>query len=60
LLVLRVIGLAAALLVTGLAIAWALTRNRKYLLLAWRVAQVVVVLVIVFALLYVFERVLLL
>jgi hypothetical protein len=60
LLVLRVIGLASALLVAGLAIAWAVTRNRKYLLLAWRVAQAVVVLVIAFALLYVFERVLLL
>ena len=58
-LVIRVIGLAAALLVAGLAIAWALTRNRRYLLLAWRVVQVVVVLVIAFALLYVFERVLL-
>ena len=59
-LVLRVIGLATALLVAGLAIAWAVTRNRRYLALAWRVAQFVVVLVIVFALFYVFERVLLL
>jgi hypothetical protein len=59
-LVLRVIGLATALLVAGLAIAWAVTRNRRYLVLAWRVAQFVVVLVIVFALFYVFERVLLL
>jgi hypothetical protein len=59
-LVLRVIGLATGLLVAGLAIAWAVTRNRRYLVLAWRVARFVVVLVIVFALFYVFERVLLL
>ena len=59
-LVLRVVGLIAGLLVAGLAVAWIVTRNRKYLRLAWRVVQVVVVLVIAFALLYVFERVLLL
>lgn len=58
-LVLRVIGLAAGLLIGGLLIAWAVTRDRKYGRLAYRVAQVVVVLVIAFALLYVFERVLL-
>jgi hypothetical protein len=60
LLVLRVIALVAGLAVAGLAVAWIVTRERKYLLIAWRVVQVVVVLVIAFALLYVFERVLLL
>jgi hypothetical protein len=59
-LVLRVIGLAAILLVGGLLIAWAVTKDRKYARIAYRVAQVVVGLVIAFALLYVFERVLLL
>lgn len=59
-LVIRVIGLAAALLVASLAVAWMVTRERKYLRYAWRVVQAVVVLVIAFALLYVFERVLLL
>ena len=59
-LVLRVIGLAAILLVGGLLIAWAVTRERRYARMAYLVAQVVVGLVIAFALLYVFERVLLL
>jgi hypothetical protein len=58
-LVIRVVGLAAGLLVLGLLIAWAVTRDRKYARIAYRVAQGVVVLVIAFALLYVFERVLL-
>jgi hypothetical protein len=59
LIVLRVVALAAALLVAGLAIAWAITRERKYLRLAWRVVQAVVVLAIALALVYVFQRVLL-
>ena len=56
---LRIIALLAALLVGGLALAWVFTRDRKYLVLAWRVGQWLVVLAIVLALLYVFERVLL-
>lgn len=58
--VLRVVALAAALLVGGFAIAWAVTRDRRYLQIAWRIVQAVVVLGVAFALLYVFERVLLL
>jgi hypothetical protein len=60
LLVLRFVLLAAALLVAGLALAWVFTRDRKYLRIAWRIAQTVVVLAVAFALIYVFERVLLL
>jgi hypothetical protein len=60
LLVLRFIALLAALLVVGLALAWAVTRERKYFGMAWRVLQGTVVLAIAFALFYVFERVLLL
>ena len=59
-LVLRVVGLLAGLLVAGLAVAWIVTRERKYLRIAWRIVQVAVVLVFAFALLFVFERVLLL
>ena len=44
----------------GLGVGYVLTRDRKYLRLAWRSVQVVLLLVIAFALLYVFERVLLL
>jgi len=56
----RILLLATALLVAGLAIAWLVTRDRRYLRTAYRAVQVVAVLVIAFALLYVFERVLLL
>jgi hypothetical protein len=49
-----------ALLLAGLGIAFIVTRDRKYLVIAWRLAQGTLVLVIGFALLYVFERVLLL
>lgn len=59
-LVLRFVALFGGLLVIGLAIAWLVTRNRRYLRYAWLTIQVLVLLVIAFALLYVFERVLLL
>jgi len=49
-----------ALLLAGLGIAFGVTRDRKYLRIAWRVVQSTLVLVVGFALLYVFERVLLL
>jgi hypothetical protein len=58
--ILRVVALFTGLLVGGLAIAWALTRNRRYLKMAWLAVQVVLLLGIAFGLLYVFERVLLL
>jgi nucleoside permease NupC len=48
------------LLLAGLGIAFAVTRDRKYLRIAWRTALGALVLVVAFALLYVFERVLLL
>jgi hypothetical protein len=41
-------------------VAWAVTRNRRYLRIAWLAVQIVLLLGIAFALLYVFERVLLL
>ena len=58
--VLRLVLMFAGLFVLGLAAAFLVTRERKYLRILWRFAQAVVVLVIAFALLYVFERVLLL
>ena len=58
-LVLRFVGLFAALFVLGLGAAYVVTRNRKYLRLAWRTLQVVGLLFVAFMLLYVFERVLL-
>jgi len=59
-LVLRFVAIIGGLLVVGLVIAWLATRNRRYLRYAWLTIQVLVLLVIAFALLYVFERVLLL
>ena len=48
------------MLLIGLVIAWAVTRNRRYLRIAWLSVQVILLLCIAFALLYIFERVLLL
>jgi hypothetical protein len=44
----------------GLVIAYFVTKDRKYLQWAWRGAQGVLLVVVAFGLLYVFERVLLL
>ncbi len=44
----------------GLVGAWAVTRNTRYLKIAWLAVQVILLLGIAFALLYIFERVLLL
>ena len=57
--VLRFVLLAAALFLLGLGVAFLVTRNRRYLRIAWRTVQVVVLLAVAFGLLYVFERVLL-
>ena len=58
-LVFRAIVVAIALVLGGLAVAWMVTRDRKYLQIAWRLAQFAVALGVVLGLLYVFERVLL-
>lgn len=57
--ILRFIVLAAGLFLLGLGIAFLVTRDRRYLRIAWRTAQGVVVLAVAFGLLYVFRRVLL-
>ena len=58
-LVLRFLLPLAALLLVGLGVAFVVTRDRRYLRIAWRGVQAVVVLLVAFGLLYVFERVLL-
>jgi hypothetical protein len=58
-LVVRFVVAFAALFLLGLGVAFVLTRNRKYLRIAWRALQVVLLLLVAFGLLYVFERVLL-
>ena len=58
--ILRIVGIFTGLLLLGLVITWAVTRNRRYLRIAWLAVQVIMLLGIAFGLLYVFERVLLL
>ena len=57
--VLRFVVLIAAFFLLALGVAYLATRNRRYLRIAWRTLQAVVVLLVAFGLLYVFERVLL-
>lgn len=58
-LVLRMLLPLAVLFLVGLVVAWVITRDRKYLALARKSALVMGLLVVAFALLYIFERVLL-
>jgi len=57
---LRIVGLLGALLLLGLVAAFLITKNKRYLTIAWLAVQVMVLLAVAFGLLYVFERVLLL
>ena len=57
--VLRALAGVVGLFLVGLGVAYLLTRNRRYLTIAWRTLQAVLVLLVAFGLLYVFERVLL-
>lgn len=57
--ILRFVVLAAGLFLLGLGVAFVVTRDRRYLRVAWRAIQIVVLLAVAFGLLYVFERVLL-
>jgi hypothetical protein len=57
--VLRIVAIAGGLLLVGLVVAYLATRNRRYLTIAWLAVQVILLLGVAFALLYVFERVLL-
>jgi hypothetical protein len=59
-LILRVVGIAGALLLLGLVAAFLVTKNRRYLVMAWLAVQIGLLLAVAFGLLYVFERVLLL
>ena len=58
--VLRIVAIFGGLMLAGLVVAFLVTKNRRYLTIAWLAVQVILLLGIAFALLYVFERVLLL
>ena len=57
--ILRFVAIFGGLLLAGLVAAFIVTRNRRYLKIAWLAIQIVLLLAIAFALLYIFERVLL-
>lgn len=59
-LVLRIVLPLVGLWLLGLAAAWLVTRERRYLVLAQRSVIVIGLLVVALGLLYIFERVLLL
>jgi len=57
--ILRVFLIFGGLLLAGLGVAFLVTRNRRYLKIAWLAIQIMGLLAIGFALLYIFQRVLL-
>jgi hypothetical protein len=59
-LVFRIVVVLAALVLGGLVIAWMVTKNRAYLVLAQRILLATLAFGVLLGLLYVFERVLLL
>ena len=58
--VLRIVAILGGLLLAGLVVTFLITKNRRYLTIAWLAVQMMLLLAIAFGLLYVFERVLLL
>ncbi|MDH5534244.1 MAG: hypothetical protein OEZ08_01570 [Betaproteobacteria bacterium] len=58
-LVLRLVGIVALISIGAALILYVVTRNRRYLTFAWRVFQFALVFLLVFAALYLVERVLL-
>ena len=58
--ILRIVAIFGGLMLAGLVVAFLVTKNRRYLTIAWLAVQVILLLGVAFALLYVFERVLLL
>ena len=58
-LVVRILAVLVALTVAGSLGFYLLTRDRRYLTLAWRVFQFALVFLLVFFLLYILERIVL-
>jgi hypothetical protein len=56
---LRFLGAFLCLWLVGLGVAYLVTKNRRYLRIAWLTLQVAVLLAVALMLLYLFERVLL-
>lgn len=58
-LVARILVPILGLFLIGLVAAWMVTRDRRYLQVAWRTLQTVLAIAVLLGLLYLFERVLL-
>jgi len=54
--VLRLVGILVLITITGSLALYLFTRNRRYLIFAWRVFQFAFVFLLVFMALYVLER----
>lgn len=54
--VLRLVGLLVLIAMAGSVALYVLTRNRRFLLIAWRVLQFAFVFLLVFLTLYLLER----
>lgn len=54
--VLRLVGILVLIAITGSLALYLFTRNRRYLIFAWRVFQFAFVFLLVFMALYVLER----
>jgi len=59
LVVLRLIGILVVITIGASCVAYLVTRNRRYLVFAWRTLQFAVVFLLVFMALYVVERLIL-
>jgi hypothetical protein len=57
--VLRLILVLSLAVLAGLALAWMLTKNKKYLRIAGRIVRFLIVLCVVMALVYIAERLIL-
>jgi hypothetical protein len=55
-LVLRLIGILVLIAMVGSFALYLLTRNRRYLIIAWRVFQFAIAFLVVFMALYLLER----
>ena len=58
-LVLRLVGILAAIGILGSLALYLLTRNRRFLAIAWRIFQFAFIFLLVFMALYVLERLIL-
>ena len=59
-LILRIIGILAVIGISAGVVSWILTRDRRYLLISWRIAQAALAIALLIMVLMAGERILLL